>query len=110
MVKIARLVAGLTLVGLLLITLTPAPISAARGSVALANRPPSAVAWQPPPKPLRERVDALQAASFILVDLNSGATLAARDAATPRAIASITKIATALTAVEIAAPDTHSHW
>ncbi len=119
MAKFGRLVAGLTLVGALLITLTPAPISAAHAPEPLALRPPSAVAWQPGPNPLRQRVDALQAASFILVDLNSGAILDERDAATPRAIASTTKIATALAALEVAAPSTrirvgetamHSQW
>ncbi len=109
MSRVLRIVVGVVGVGAVAAILLPAPGSyvvqaGTRPALAQAALPdPGPVAWEPPPNPLRQRVDALPAAAaYLLVDLDRDLVIDARDAGTARWIASLTKIATALTAREVA--------
>lgn len=107
MSRVLRLVGGLVSGGAVAVLLLSSPSSYV---VRAAQPPPSVppavsgpvVAWEPPPNPLRQRVDALPAAAFLLIDLDRDLVIDARDAGTARWMASLTKIATALTAREVA--------
>jgi D-alanyl-D-alanine carboxypeptidase (penicillin-binding protein 5/6) len=111
--RLLRLVAGLLgagAVGLLLLPVAGSAPAAVRPIPVEAAAPRQAepVTWVPPPDPLRERVDRLtaDAASLLLVDLDRQVVLDQRAPDALRWIASTTKIVTALTAREIAAPAT----
>ncbi len=110
---VRRLARGLVGGGALTIVLLWAPSSSVVPAAAqqapaasVALEAPGPVAWVPPPNPLRERVDALPAAAFVLLDLDHGRVIDSRDATTPRWIASTAKIVTALVAREAAPPQT----
>jgi D-alanyl-D-alanine carboxypeptidase (penicillin-binding protein 5/6) len=111
--RLFRLVAGLLGVGAVGLLLLPVSGSAPAlvrpiPAEAAAPRPAALVTWVPPPDLLRERVDRLTAgaASLLLVDLDREVVLEERAPEALRWIASTTKIVTALTAREVAAPST----